>query len=44
MIALFGATQDIVIDGFRIEILKDDEQAAGAALYIYGYRIAGIIF
>ena len=44
LIALFGATQDIVIDGFRIEILKDDEQAAGAALYIYGYRIAGIIF
>ena len=43
-IALFGATQDIVIDGFRIEVLKDDEQAAGAALYIYGYRIAGIIF
>ncbi|MDG1859473.1 MAG: MFS transporter, partial [Emcibacteraceae bacterium] len=43
-IALFGATQDIVIDGFRIEVLKDDEQAAGAALYIYGYRVAGIIF
>ena len=30
MIALFGATQDIVIDGFRIEVLEDDEQAAGA--------------
>tara|TARA_R110002096_G_scaffold432240_1_gene648732 strand:+ start:155361 stop:156740 length:1380 start_codon:yes stop_codon:yes gene_type:complete len=44
IIALFGATQDIVIDGFRIEVLEDDEQAAGAALYIYGYRIAGIIF
>ena len=44
MIALFGATQDIVIDGFRIEVLEDDEQAAGAALYIYGYRIAGIVF
>jgi len=44
IIALFGATQDIVIDGFRIEVLEEDEQAAGAALYIYGYRIAGIIF
>lgn len=43
-IALFGATQDIVIDGFRIEVLEDDEQAAGAAFYIYGYRIAGILF
>jgi MFS transporter, PAT family, beta-lactamase induction signal transducer AmpG len=43
LIALFGATQDIVIDGFRIEVLEDDEQAAGAALYIYGYRIAAII-
>lgn len=44
LIALFGATQDIVIDGFRIEVLEDDEQAAGAAFYIYGYRIAGILF
>ena len=35
IIALFGATQDIVIDGFRIEVLEDDEQD----LYLqpYGY-------
>ncbi len=44
IIAIVGATQDIVIDGLRIESLKDDEQAAGAANYIYGYRIAGIVF
>lgn len=44
IIAFVGATQDIVIDGLRIESLEDDEQAAGAANYIYGYRIAGIVF
>ncbi len=44
VIAVIGATQDIVIDGLRIESLENEEQAAGAANYIYGYRIAGIIY
>lgn len=43
IISILGATQDIVIDGMRIESLDEDEQAAGAANYIYGYRIAAII-
>ncbi|HEC00549.1 MAG TPA: MFS transporter, partial [Sphingomonadales bacterium] len=43
LISILGATQDIVIDGMRIESLEEDEQAAGAASYIYGYRIAAII-
>jgi len=38
-VAFFSATQDIVIDAFRIEKLKPNEQAAGAASYVYGYRI-----
>ena len=37
-IAFFSATQDIVIDAYRIEILGEDEQAAASAIYVYGYR------
>ena len=37
-IAFLSASQDIVIDAFRIEILKPDEQGAGAAATQWGYR------
>lgn len=43
LIALLSASQDVVIDAFRIEMLEEDEQGAGAASYILGYRL-GIIF
>ncbi len=39
-VAFLSATQDIVIDAFRIESLEEDQQGAGAAVYIGGYRIA----
>lgn len=39
-IAFFSATQDIVVDAYRIEILTDDEQGAGSATTQLGYRIA----
>lgn len=38
-IALFSATQDLVVDAIRIESLKEDDQAFGAAYYTFGYRI-----
>jgi PAT family beta-lactamase induction signal transducer AmpG len=38
-VAFFSATQDIVIDAYRIEILAEDEQGAGAAATQLGYRI-----
>ncbi len=38
-VAFFSASQDIVIDAYRIEILRDDEQGAGAAVTQAGYRI-----
>jgi PAT family beta-lactamase induction signal transducer AmpG len=37
-VAFFSATQDIVIDAYRIEILHEDEQGAGAGMIIFGYR------
>ncbi len=39
MVATASATQDIVIDAFRVESLKDEEQAAGMAWYVSAYRI-----
>lgn len=39
LVAFFSATQDIIIDAFRIEKLEKDEQAAGAASYVWGYRV-----
>ena len=41
--AFFSANQDIIIDAFRIEILEDELQGAGAAATQFGYRLGGII-
>jgi len=38
-----GATQDIVIDAWRIEAADDSRQGALAAAYQWGYRIAGLV-
>lgn len=40
--AFFSATQDIALDAYRIEIAAVDEQAALAAAYQMGYRLAMI--
>jgi len=42
-VTLFSATQDIVIDAYRRESLSDGGQAAGAALYVVGYRVAMLL-
>lgn len=42
-LAFFSASQDIVIDGLRIEMLKAEEQATGAAMVIYGYRLGATL-
>ena len=38
-VAFFSASQDIVIDAFRVELLQPEEQGAGAAATQWGYRI-----
>ncbi len=43
MVSFFSASQDILIDALRIEILDKEEQALGASLYVYGYRIAMLV-
>ena len=42
IISFFSASQDIVIDAYRIEILNEDSQGAGAAMTQFGYRVGGI--
>src|SRR5580693_6503454 len=39
LVATTSATQDIVVDAFRVESLDESEQAAGMAAYVAGYRI-----
>jgi PAT family beta-lactamase induction signal transducer AmpG len=43
LVGFFGATQDIVIDAWRIEAVDDSRQGAMAAAYQWGYRIAIIV-
>jgi PAT family beta-lactamase induction signal transducer AmpG len=42
-IAFLSASQDIVIDAFRREILPDNEQGLGAALHVNAYKLAGLV-
>ena len=37
-VAFLSASQDIVIDAYRIELLRPEEQGAGAAATQWGYR------
>jgi PAT family beta-lactamase induction signal transducer AmpG len=39
LVAFLSASQDIVIDAYRIELLKPEEQGPGAAATQWGYRI-----
>ena len=42
-VALFSASQDIVLDAYRIESFKSKEQGAGVAIFVLGYRF-GLLF
>ena len=43
LVATASATQDIVVDAFRVESLPESEQAAGMASYVAAYRIGMLI-
>jgi|TARA_R110000868_G_scaffold334372_4_gene595087 PAT family beta-lactamase induction signal transducer AmpG len=42
-ISFFSASQDIVIDAYRREILPDDELGAGNAFYAQAYRLSSFV-
>ena len=43
LVAFSSATQDVAIDAYRIEIAEQRLQAALAATYIFGYRLALLV-
>ncbi len=43
MIAFTSASQDIVIDAYRTDVLREKERGAGAAVFVFGYRLAILI-
>ncbi|MHB0984406.1 MAG: AmpG family muropeptide MFS transporter [Sulfuricella sp.] len=42
-VAFFSATQDVVLDAFRREILLDVELGLGNAIHVNAYRLAGLV-
>lgn len=42
-VAFFSASQDIVVDAYRTEVLEKDELGPGAGVYILGYRVAMLV-
>lgn len=42
-IAFFSASQDIVVDAYRADVLAESELGAGAATSVIGYRVAMLI-
>lgn len=42
-VAFFSASQDIVIDAYRRELLDDDELGTGTSIHINAYRLAALI-
>lgn len=43
VIAFFSASQDIVLDAYRRELLLDSELGIGNAIHVNAYKIAGLI-
>lgn len=43
VVAFFSASQDIVVDAYRREILPDEELGLGSSIYVFGYRIAMLV-
>lgn len=42
-VAFFSASQDIVLDAYRREILSDEELGIGNSVHVNAYRIAGLV-
>jgi PAT family beta-lactamase induction signal transducer AmpG len=42
-VSLFSASQDIVLDAYRRELLADDELGTGNSLFINAYRLSSLV-
>jgi PAT family beta-lactamase induction signal transducer AmpG len=43
LVAFLSASQDVVIDAYRTDVLREPERGAGAAISVMGYRIAMLV-
>lgn len=43
LVSLFSASQDIVIDAYRRELLADDELGTGNSIFVNAYRLASLV-
>jgi PAT family beta-lactamase induction signal transducer AmpG len=43
IVAFMSASQDIVIDAYRTDVLREQERGVGAAVFVMGYRIATLV-
>jgi len=43
LVSLFSASQDIVIDAYRRELLTDDELGTGNSFFINAYRLSSLV-
>jgi len=43
IVAFISASQDIVVDAYRTDVLPDRERGFGAATFVFGYRIAMLV-
>lgn len=42
-VAFTSASQDVVVDAYRTDILKEQERGVGAAVFVTGYRVAMLV-
>lgn len=42
-VAFFSASQDVVLDAYRRELLGDEELGLGNAIHVQAYRLAGLV-
>jgi PAT family beta-lactamase induction signal transducer AmpG len=42
-VSLFSASQDIVLDAYRRELLADDEMGTGTSIWVNAFRLSGLV-
>jgi PAT family beta-lactamase induction signal transducer AmpG len=43
IVAVLSASQDVVLDAYNADLLSAEQRAAGAAIYVVGYRVAMLV-
>lgn len=43
LVAFLSASQDIIVDAYRTDVLPEEERGLGASVYVFGYRLGMIL-